>query len=146
MLFRSYLALPLTWEEEEKIGGDWVVTRSAPLIIEAGSRHPRLQRAHGRSRVLVAKEPFPYRYIGDDCVIFFVLEQRQIRAACGDVPPVKVTDIADSGENPDLHWGALWNAIQNDSLRVNGQTISWADIRLHARAGKSFPQDPNKQE
>ena len=135
VLYR-YLSSPDAWVKVENIGGDWVVARDNPPIIEAGSHHPRLERLHGRSRRLVAKEPFPYKYIGDDCVIF--TNELLLRAACGDVPPIVVAIIEPSG-NRDLFWNLLWSATQEDPLRINGQVLSWAEIKEHARRGASFP-------
>ena len=137
-VFTWWWLSPSTWERVEKLGGGWVLVEDNSLIVEAGSKHPRIERVHGRERTLVAPDPFPYKYIGDDCLLFTNLERNMIEAACGDAAPIDVVPTGDFHKEPDTHWAKLHNAVTNDPLQLNGTEIAWSEIKAHARAGKPF--------
>ena len=115
---------------DRKLGGAWEVRQLNSWIIDSG-RIPRfLQRVHGRQRTNVAEQPFPYQYLGDDCVVFAVWDHgNDVRAACGDRSPVRVHFSTDQ----------LYGAeFQSDPIRLKGATYSWSDIKQHAQRGEDF--------
>lgn len=117
---------------EQQLGGGWVMLRENSWVIDSGTRPRHLQRVHGRSRTTVAEQPFPYSYLGDDCLLF--VTEHDVKAACGDRPPILVARSKTFVE---------WEEVQSDPIRVDGKTISWADIKQHATQGRSFSESPD---
>ena len=123
--------------KREKIGGAWVLVSEQSLAIEAGPHHSRLERHHLFNPVVVANDPAPAYFIGDDCMIFAVHETKDlkvtsIKAACGDQPPIFL-GYADTLQ---LDWRDL-----HDPAKINGKEMTWAEIRGLARQGKSNPRN-----
>ena len=138
--FVAFVLYEMSRPRETKLGGAWIISEPQAFIIEAGVRPRSLQRANGRKRVTVAKQPFSPEYIGDDCVLFAVFRltradlqhpeyQDEVKAACGDQQPITVGYLPVLGE--DLH---------HEPIRINGREITWAEIREYARRGQSFPE------
>jgi hypothetical protein len=129
-----YFSLESASKRAEKLGGNWYIERTQPLMGESSlGRHWRLQRAHGQARTTIAHEPFPYRYIEDDCVVYAVLVQdvNRVLAACGDRPPILVVTTKR------FMYG---HELQVDPIRINGRTFAWSEIKQHALHVESFPQ------
>lgn len=122
----------------EKLGGNWYIERTQPLMGESSlGNHWRLQRAHGQVRTTIAHEPFPYRYLEEDCVVYAVLAGgvSRVFAACGDRPPILVVTTKE-----DMHG----HELQEDPIGVNGRKFAWSEIKEHAQRGESFPQPPDE--
>jgi len=116
--------------KDEKLGGAWEIRQLGSWVIDSGTPAKFLQRVHGKTRTNVAQRPFPYRYLGDDCVVYVVFESGlKLRAACGDRPPIL---IAESKE------AVPWDQVQTDPIRINDAAYSWADIKQHALRGEPF--------
>lgn len=135
---------PETFIAVEKIGGNWAIARSNPPVIEAGSHHPRLERLHGRTYVLVAKEPFPYKYIGDDCVIFTTLTtQYQLWAACGEGRQSTSWQSRIPVEFPATCFGTTFKRIPFESMVRNSPGVSLSSMpALDNRSTSRLPDRP----
>ena len=131
LLFAAVVALYLRGPDptDTKLGGAWELRQLNSWIIDSG-RIPRfLQRVHGRTRTNVAEQPYPYRYLGDDCVVYAAWEHGDVvYAACGDRPPIRV------GRVP----AATTPQLDSDPIRLNGTSFSWADLKQHAQRGENF--------
>ena len=116
---------------DQKLGGAWELRQAQSLTI--GSGHPPyfLQRVHERSRITVARDPFPYRYLGDDCMLFTSWGHGdfQVQAACGDRPPILVTRVEGAVNSQDL---------ERDPATINGVSYPWADLKQHALRGQNY--------
>ena len=116
---------------DQKLGGAWELRQAQSLTI--GSGHPPyfLQRVHGRERATVAQDPFPYRYLGDDCMLFtsWGHGEFQVQAACGDRPPILVTRVERAVSLQD---------VERDPATLNDKPYSWADLKQHALRGQAF--------
>ena len=115
----------------EKLGGDWELSKPNSLTIGSGSPPDYLQRVHGKTRITIAVRPRPFRYIGDDCMLFtvWIHGDYEVRAACGDRPPILVTRVERSVSSQDL---------ERDPATINGIAYSWADIKQHALLGQPY--------
>lgn len=115
----------------KKLGGAWEMRQTQSLTIGSGHLPWYLERVHGRERTKVATDPFPYSYLGDDCVLFTTWGhgEYEVRAACGDRPPVLVTRVEKS---------VNWDDVQHDPVLINGTKYSWAEVKQHALRGEPF--------
>ena len=116
---------------DEKLGGDWELSKPNSLTIGSGSPPDYLQRVHGKTRTTIAVRPRPFRYLGDDCMLFtvWIHGDYEVRAACGDRPPILVTRVESAVSSQDL---------ERDPATINGIAYSWADIKQHALAGRPY--------
>ena len=114
-----------------KLGGAWELRMPNSPTIGSGMPPDFLERVHGKVRTTVAERPYPYRYLGDDCMLFTVWShgEYEVRAACGDRPSILVTLVQRSVSAQDL---------EHDPATLNGAAYSWADIKQHAIAGQPF--------
>lgn len=142
VLLAALLALlihGLSQPRETKLGGNWIMSEPQSLVIDSGPRPRFLQRVRGRERVTVTDKPSSVVYIGDDCILFveWVAELQHaqpnehyaIKAACADRQPIVV------GHSPDY---VTRDALEPDTVRINGKKIPWAEIRQHAERGESL--------
>lgn len=115
----------------ERLGGAWELRKTQSLTIGSGHLPSYLERVHGRERITLAKDPFPYRYLGDDCVLFttWLHGEYEVHAACGDRPPITVARV-DKSVN--------WDDVQHDPAILNGTKYPWSDIKQHALRGEGF--------
>lgn len=115
----------------EKLGGAWELRKPNSLTIGSGNPPDFLERVHGKTRTTVAERPRPYRYLGDDCMLFTVWSQGEyeVRAACGDRPPIVVARPPNGVDARDL---------EHDPVTLGGKQYSWADLKQHATLGQSF--------
>lgn len=108
--------------EVVRVGGNWEVDKVTSALPEAGGHHTFLYRATSSGRRLVAKETWKYRYLGDDCIVYFV-GGYHIEAACGDRAPVVIG-------YPDEHGDA---DLDGDPLRLHGKEVAVAEAKRRAR-------------
>jgi len=128
-------------DSSERLGGHWSTHTTGSFIIEAGAGPPvRLEHRSGLRRTVVAENPFPAVYIGDDCVLFTQSvgwsdfsnsgssqPLKELRAACGkqhSIPVARFRDRLDRAE------------MLADPLTVGGKRLSRADIKAHAVRGE----------
>jgi hypothetical protein len=127
---------------EKKLGGHWIISQARSFTIESGVHPHRLERAHGWKRLIIARDAWPYFYIGNDCVLFgtFEREEDYLNAACGDRPPIVVAHAKKpANQSSSLDWRDLELApgrfkaacdnphemfLPNMSV-VEGKEISW---------------------
>jgi hypothetical protein len=115
----------------EKLGGAWELRKPQSLTIGSGNPPDFLERVHGKTRITVAERPYPYRYLGDDCMLFTVWSrgEYEVRAACGDRQPIVVARPPNGMDARDL---------EHDPATIDDKPYPWADLKRHALLVQDF--------
>jgi len=74
--------------EFERIDENWQIMWEHSPISEAGNLHPFLWRKSLMVQVIVDRDTYEYKAVGDDCVVWIGLDSRGLYIACGDRQPI----------------------------------------------------------
>jgi hypothetical protein len=115
----------------DHIGGKWVIVWKRGWFPEAGGGPwPMLHRRRLIGTRQVDELVRQYNYVGDDCVVYVTYYSSRVglRAACGDHPPIVLSD-----EKSGIDWLAPHPAFRTDPIQVSESTfVSVAEVKRRA--------------
>ena len=122
--------------EKEPLGGKWYIVWERSQIPESGGTHPHLYRKGIPFGRRVEENTWRYRYLGDDCVLYVAQnpDRGELKAACGDRPPVVIANRMDDYMEGNIRDGGL----SGDPIVINGRPLSVESIK--SRATRAAPR------
>ena len=107
----------------ESIDKNWQIMWERSSIPEAGGVHPYLWRNSEKVRVIVDRDTYEYKAVGDDCVVWIGLDSDGLYIACGDRQPLLMMpaeyarDLTVEGDTVSIY--------ENKELYFEGSLREW---------------------
>jgi hypothetical protein len=123
--------------DTEVIGGKWLIVKTSgawSLPEAGGGSKPNLHRRRLIGTRQVDELVKHYNYIGDDCVVYVTYYHTRIglRAACGDHPPIVLSD-----EKSGIDWLLAHPQFRTDPIQIGESTfVSVAEVKKRAIASR----------
>jgi hypothetical protein len=110
----------------ESIDKNWQIMVERSSIPEAGGYHPYLWRNSEHVHVIVDRDTYEYKVVGDDCVVWLGLDSDGLYIACGDHQPLLMTPAGRFGYAGDLTVAGDTVSIYEDKeLYFEGSLREW---------------------